>query len=153
MPFKNHHYLPTSRHITYSVAIKHFFRQVTHFGFRGKSNPITKVHYSVWSLIEVVHTTSYHRMKIAWKPLVAQNRDAYLEVSSPEAITSVDDGIFSVFLLRKSGPWNGSGKNSSSSSNVRRGNYAANVLWAITTTIYSRKMVMDEEHTDEKTSK
>ena len=99
MPFKNHHYLPTSRHITYSVAIKHFFRQVTHFGFRGKSNPITKVHYSVWSLIEVEHTMSYHRMKIAWKPLVAQNRDAYLRSPPPKQLRASMMEFFPSFFL------------------------------------------------------
>ena len=83
MPFKNHHYLPTSRHITYSVAIKHF---PSSHQFPGKSNPISKVHYPVCSLIEVVRTKSYHRMKIAWKPLVAQNRDAYLRSPPPKQL-------------------------------------------------------------------
>ena len=89
----------TTHHLFGLVAIKHFSRQVTHFGFRGKSNPITKVHYSVWSLIEVVHTTSYHRMKIAWKPLVAQNRDAYLRSPPPKQLRASMMEFFPSFFL------------------------------------------------------
>ena len=57
----------TTHHLFGLVAIKHFFRQVPNF--RGKSNPITKVHYSVWSLIEVVRTT-YDGWKLLWNPLL-----------------------------------------------------------------------------------
>ena len=88
----------TSHHLFGLVAIiKHFFRQVPNF--RGKSNPITKVHYSVWSLIEVVRTTSYHRMKIAWKPLVAQNRDAYLRSPPPKQLRASMMEFFPSFFL------------------------------------------------------
>ena len=96
MPFKNHHYLPTSRHITYSVAIKHF---PSSHQFPGKSNPISKVHYPVCSLIEVVRTKSYHQMKIAWKPLVAQNRDAYLRSPPPKQLRASMMEFFPSFFL------------------------------------------------------
>ena len=48
------------------------------------------------------------------------NRDSYLQAITYPAIAKTYDGI----SFGKSGPWNRSGK--------RRGNYATNVLWAIT---------------------